>query len=95
MGIYREAADELQLGRKMRLAGKIVSAMRHEQLGEWILEDCDDADKLDTLMTAWENSMASSPIELEEWRATGAYSQMELLEAGYIEKLPHVTGGGL
>ena len=96
MSHYREAADCLQRGRILRLSGNIASAVKMEKRAENILyATCCNTGHADLLLTVWECSMADSPIEIEEWRETKAYALVEQLEAGYIQRLPHVTGGGL
>lgn len=96
MTSFRIAADCLENARRQRVSGNIASASKMEQRAKDLLRatTC-SVGHADLLLTAWEVSLADSPIELEEWRETKAYSLVEQLEAGFIERLPHVTGGGL
>lgn len=60
-------AETLATGRKLRLEGKIQLAMIHEASAEDALNCADEFDA-DTLLSAWEGSMADDPFDLPEWQ---------------------------
>lgn len=80
---YREAADALMFARRYRVTGENARAAKRER---WAEEYLGQAKDKDVLLHVWHNSLAESPIELPEWRATGAYSVEECLEAGYTDR---------
>lgn len=82
----------LKLARRLRKSGEIVRAQKFEARAEQILQGHPLADEL---LSAWELSLEDDPINVPEWQNSGAFSQEDLLQAGVIDRIPHVTGGGL
>lgn len=63
------AINHLIHGRKLRLEGSIQQATNNERWGESILSQLFSPVQVDELMTAWENSFATNPLELPEWKS--------------------------
>lgn len=63
------AINHLIAGRQNRLAGAMVAAMQNEKSGERLLTQLFTADQVDELMTAWECSLSTNPLELPEWKS--------------------------
>lgn len=51
------------------LAPSIDYSLRAEGLAERMLKRLFTADQVDTLMTAWECSLSTNPLELPEWKS--------------------------